>query len=421
MTPFSRRPRPLPGRGLLGLGDQLVAYHGHHHALFLDQTVSDALGGEGWAVRRQAAFESAHALLDSFYGELEVTGVDGRIALAGEIWGAMGQGALSFAVNAEGGLVQGKDLYFGSSFADKHAGRVKNKRPVDSFAAGYVAAAASLAFPSDWGAFVAEETSCIARDRWEDCSFTLTRRPEPPHFGAVVSSAVVEQIALGDDEPEDDLPAAEDDALSRLLARALHHDDAAPPLFGARLALLPVSYTGQVTFDTVHLVERRSPELFPIVGALLREAAQTGAFHLLGGILASPAFQAEHGPPAQDPEARLGQLVSLLPALGWGNYTVEGFIPGRSLALKSPLTHEIAYYAVRHGDTVRSRLFFQQGLALALMQLVTRVDFRAAAPILASTYDDLFKSGTRYHVEETLSPLKGDRIAEVVVEALPDR
>ena len=34
------------------------------------------------------------------------------------------------------------------------------------------------------------------------------------------------------------------------------------------------------------------------------------------------------------------------------------------------------------------------------------------------TYDALFKSGTRYHVEETRSPLRGDRVAEVVVEAL---
>ena len=36
-------------------------------------------------------------------------------------------------------------------------------------------------------------------------------------------------------------------------------------------------------------------------------------------------------------------------------------------------------------------------------------------------YDALFRSGARFHVQETLSPLKGDRVAEVMVEALPDR
>jgi hypothetical protein len=420
VSAFFRHPRPLDGRGLLGLGDQLVAYQCHHHSLFLDQTISDALAGEGWAVRRQAAFESAHALLDSFYGELEVTGAGERLALASEIFTAMGQGSLTFALTAEGGLVQGKDLHYGASFADKYAGIVKNRRPVDSFAAGFVAAAASLAFPSDWGAFEAEETSCVARDRWEDCTFTLTRRPEPPRFGTVITRPLVEQLPSGD-EPVAPTPPGQGDALSRLLARALDHDESTPPLFGVRLALVPVSYTGQITYDTVHLVERRAPELSPLVGALVREAAQIGAFHLLGGILASPAFQAEHGAPAPEPEARLLQLVSLLPALGWGTFTVADFELGQALALQSPATHESIYYAIRHGGSPQSRLFFQQGVALALMQLVSRVDFASEAPIQRGSYDALFQSGPRLHVEETRSPLRGEPVAEVVVEVISER
>jgi hypothetical protein len=422
VSPFARRPRPLEGRGLLGLGDQLVTYQCHHHSLFLDQTISDALAGEGWAVRRQAAFESAHALLESFYGELEITGADERLALAGEIFSAMGQGALSFALTAEGGLVQAKDLHYGASFAEKYAGRVKNRRPVDSFAAGFISAAASLAFPSDWGALEAEETSCIARDRWEDCTFTLSRRPEPPHFGAVISRPLVEQIPLDLVAPaptEAELRAGA--ALTSLLPRALHAGEGSQPLLGPRVALVPASYVDQITFDTVHLIEKRAPELFPLVAALLREAAQSGAFHLLGGALGSRAFRDAHGPPGDSEERRLEQLLGLLPALGWGTFAVADYQPGRALTLQSPATPETVYYAIRHGDTVRSRLFFQQGLALALMQLLHRVDFRSAVPLTPGSYDALFKSGTRFHVQETLSPLKGDRVAEVMVEALPDR
>ncbi len=72
MTPFGHLVREVTPYGLLSLGDQLVTYQCHHGSLFLDQTVSDALGGEGWAVRRQAAFEAAHALLASFYAEFGV-------------------------------------------------------------------------------------------------------------------------------------------------------------------------------------------------------------------------------------------------------------------------------------------------------------------------------------------------------------
>ena len=43
MTPFGRLVRDIEPHGLLSLGDQIITYQCHHHSLFLDQTVSDAL------------------------------------------------------------------------------------------------------------------------------------------------------------------------------------------------------------------------------------------------------------------------------------------------------------------------------------------------------------------------------------------
>ena len=194
-TPFGHMVRPMAPLGLLALGDQLVAYQCHHHALFLDQTVSDALGGEGWAVRRQAAFEASHALLAGFYGELGVIEPLERIELAGELFAAMGHGRLFFEITAEGGTVRGHDLFHGASFRDKYGSLVKNRRPLDTFAAGFVSAAASLAYPSDWGTLEAEEIACVAR-RDDLCVFALTRRPERPRFGAVVTRHLVDPMEL---------------------------------------------------------------------------------------------------------------------------------------------------------------------------------------------------------------------------------
>ena len=73
MTSFGGLVREVAPHGLLSLSDQLVLYTSHPGALFLDQTVEDALGGEGWGVRRQAAFESAHALLASVCAEMSPT------------------------------------------------------------------------------------------------------------------------------------------------------------------------------------------------------------------------------------------------------------------------------------------------------------------------------------------------------------
>lgn len=437
MTPFGLLVRPLASQGLLTLGDQLVVHTCHHHALFLDQTVSDALGGEGWAVRRQAAFEAAHALIASFCSDFGVTDPVERLDLAAELFTAMGHGRLTFEITAEGGTARGHGLHHGASFVEKYATVLKNRRPIDAFTAGFISAAASIAYPSDWGTLEADEVTCVAQlaAHPAECVFTLTRRPERPRFGAVVTRALVEQIAIppGDDadraRPSSRTPSAapsrESDLAATDLARLLHGapvDHAGiTNVFGVRLALVPVSYLGQITFDTVHLVEKRAPELFPLVGALVREAAQIGAFHLLGGILASPGWRAEHGPLAADPEARLDTLVGLTRALGWGAFQPTEFTPGKTLVLSAKATHESAYYVVRHGATVRSRLFFQQGLALALMQLLHRVDFSAEEPIAKGVYDSLFKSGTRFHVEETRSPLRGDRVCEVVATAMAER
>jgi predicted hydrocarbon binding protein len=434
VTPFGLLVRPLAPQGLLSLGDQLVVHACHHHALFLDQTVSDALGGEGWAVRRQAAFESAHALIASFCSDFGVTDPVERLELASELFTAMGHGRLTFEITAEGGIARGHSLHHGASFVEKYATLLKNRRPVDAFTAGFISAAASLAYPSDWGTLEADETTCVAQlaAHPPECIFTLTRRPERPRFGAVVTRGLVEQIPLAPADEGDRQrhplrpgPGPEAERAVTDLARLLHgapvDHEGVTRAFGVRLALVPVSYLGQITYDTVHLVEKRAPELFPLVGALVREAAQIGAFHLLGGVLASAPWKAEHGPLAEDPEARLDTLIGLTRALGWGAFQATEFTPGEALVLAAKVTHESAYYAVRHGNTVRNRLFFQQGLALALMQILHRVDFSVEDPVGKGVYDGLFKTGQRFHVDETRSPLRGDRVCEVVVTALAER
>lgn len=404
--------------GLLSVGNQLITYQCHHHSLFLDQTVSDALGGEGWAVRRQAAFEASHALLSSVYADFGIEDPPARIEKAAELFEAMGHGRLTFEITAEGGTVRGHDLHYGTGFVRKYTGVIRNRRPVDTFAAGFVAAAASLAFPSDWGVLEADELGCVARGD-DLCVFALTRRPERPRFGVVVTRPLVEQVPrafAGDVSPSTPAAMRAAEALTRLLDRSSAEQ---PPLqsMGVPTAVVPVSYTNQITYDTAHLIEKRSPELVSLVLALVREAAQTGAFHLLGHILASPAWQAQHGPPSGDLGVRLEQMLGLARALGWGSFSLGGFTPKRSLVLRSPMTHESAYYATRHGATVRGRLFFQQGLAIALMRLVHGVEFSKDAPMGPGAYQALVQGPTRFIVQETRSPLRGDPQCEVTVEA----
>ncbi|AKT43818.1 hypothetical protein [Chondromyces crocatus] len=407
----------LRPRGLLCLGDQLVVALSHHHTLFLEQTLLDALGGESLALRRQAAFEAAHALLGPHFTERRVTAPKDKLATAEALFASLGHGHLRFELGPEGGAVHADALHHATGSLQRHGGRAPTRVSVDAFAAGYCSAAASLAYPSDWGRFEAEELRCAARGD-KICSFTLTRRAERPRFGAIITRALVEAAetsppgADGWSVPPS-APSAPPAAplLDKLTpdARGLIHT------CGVYIALVPVSYAAQITYDALHLVERRSPELGPVLEALVREAAQVGAFHLLGGLLASPTHGA--GPAKADVHERLDQLLGLCRALGWGALSATEIVPGRSLVLQCPITAEGAYYSIRHGATLRRRLLFLQGTALGLMQLLTRVDFMAAEPLRPDTYPGLFRSGPRLTVEETRSPLRGDPVCEVRVVA----
>lgn len=412
MTPPPRIVTSIQGRGMLAYGDQIACYHGAHHALVLDQTVSDALGGEGWAVRRSAAFAAAHDLLSTRFEEVGVSAADERLDLAAEIFTSLGYGALSLDVAASGGAARGEELFHSSAFLDESLGRLRDKHVLDAFSAGFLGAATSLAFPSDWGTLEAEEVSCTAR-RDASCTFTLARRPARQRALTSLTRGSLADLGPLPDVRLSPAAARACEALARILVE-LSLDAQKTLRCGGRIALVPAAYTGPIAFDTLHLVEKRTPELAPVVGVLLREAAQMDAFHVLGDVLRSPSFHEIHGPPSNDPEVLVEQLIGLAAALGWGLYTAEEHAPGRTLVLTSPITPESAYYSLRHGPTVRGRLFFQQGLALAIMRLAA-IDPRSDLP----AYDDMIARSAGMRVEETRSPLRGDPVCEVTVESGP--
>lgn len=413
--------RDLQPQSLLTLSDQLVYLQSHHQSLFLDQTVSDALGGEGWAVRKQAAFESSYALLEAVFKSRNIEGAKERIEAAIELFAAMGHGKLTFDVTAEGGMVRGDSLFYGTSFCEKYGKLVRQKHPLDSFGSGFAAAASSLAFPSDWGHFEAEEVACVAKGD-SGCAFSLSRRPERARLGASVTRHLVSSLPLKApplDAPNSQYPHAIPTAMrvTRNLVADAHGSIAA---FGVRLAVVPVGYVHQITYDTMHLLENRTPELVPVFAALVREAAHAGAFYLLGGILSSSEW-AISSKAVGEVEHRLEKLLAIARVLGWGRWYSIEFFPGQSLVVRSPSTMESIYYSTRHGASVRNRLFFQQGSVLAVMQLLHRIDFATKSPITPISYASLFKNGPRFHVEETRSPLRGDDVCEIVVEAISDR
>ncbi len=399
--------------GLFSISDHLVQIVSHHEGVLLDQAVWDALGSESWAVRRQVAFDTSHRLLATVTKNLGIDAPPEIVDLAQELFSALGFGHLRFFVNATGGEIVGEELFFGSGFLERYGGGVRVKHRMDAFAAGYGAAAASLAYPSDWGSFEADETSCVAKGD-EVCTFALSRRPETPHATTAVTRLDAKQLAGSPDEraSQADLDVTAQAAALAFVLGASSNEAGVLKALGGRLGLMPVTYRAQLVFDTMHLLEKRSPSLAPLFVSLVREASQTGAYLILAE-LASAAIIREALAPLGGPEERASRYAGLASALGWGTFTVPEFVPHKRLVLAAQLTPEAVYYATKHGGAPRAEMPGFQGVAAAIALLASSPP---EGPVTLPSYAALRKGGASLRVEETRSILRGDAECEVVVD-----
>lgn len=413
--------------GLFSLSEHLVQVVSHHDSVLVEQIVWDALGSESTSVSRHAAFASTHAMLTSIAGSLGIEGPTQILDLAAELFGALGLGQLRFEAGAGGGRFAGEDLLFGSGFRDRYGAATRIKHSMDAFAAGYGSAAASVAFPSDWGAFEGDETSCVARGASE-CAFSLARRAEPSRGFAAVTRADAEELVTSEDD-EDETgtdSAARAAALASVLALTSDErgilripgptrstdgsGDAIPLPSRGRLALVPAAYRAETVFDAHHLLEKRSPELAPLFRELVREATQASVFLTVTELESTPAM-AELDRPATSEERAL-RFAAIASALGWGALSVADYSNDR-IVLRAPITPEAVYFTARYGGMPGAQMPGFQGMAGAIALLATQRDRHG--PATFEDYAKLVTTAPSLGVEETRSIVRGDAECEVVV------
>lgn len=414
--------------GLFSLSEHLVQVVSHHDSVLVEQIVWDALGSESTSVSRHAAFASTHAMLTSIAGSLGIEGPTQILDLASELFGALGLGQLRFEAGAGGGRFAGEDLLIGSGFRDRYGSAARIKHSMDAFTAGYGSAAASVAFPSDWGAFEGDETSCVARGASE-CAFSLARRAEPSRGLAAVTRADAEELVTSEEDEDEagtDAPARAA-ALATVLALASDERgilripgaprsadaagaDAIPAPSRGRLALVPAAYRAETVFDAHHLLEKRSPELAPLFRELVREATQASVFLTVTELEATPAM-AELDRPATSEERAL-RFAAIASALGWGAVSVADYANDR-IVLRAPITPEAVYFTARYGGMPGAQMPGFQGMAGAIALLATQRDRQG--PSTFEDYAKLVTTAPSLGVEETRSIVRGDAECEVVV------
>lgn len=408
--------RYLLEQDLMFLAGQPVVYHCHHFNLFLDQTIDDALGTEeSFRLRMSAAREFSGHLLSAVCEHAEARTPPERLQLAAQLFKLMGHGSLDFDADFTGGTAHGSHLHYGFAWLEKYGKQVRRRHPADGFAAGFAAAALEIAYDLSPGSLRGVEHECVAL-RAPQCRIQVEREPTPEPSGAVIGERESESVVGA---PEDGLF---EDVIHPIVlglkefTAGVHGDERGlVQAFGVFVTMHLCGYYNRISYDAVQTIETRAPQSVGVLEDLLRESGHVCVFNTFGGILLSPEWEGLVGAPTNDPGKILAWCIAIGRALGMGHWTIAEFEPERRVVVRTSSSYESVYYRTRHGLAPRPVEYLFQGAALAMAQLVHRVDWAAKPQLTAEYYKRLFKGGVPWRAEQTKSIVRGDSLSEIVV------
>lgn len=398
------------------IADVPTVYHCHHFNLSWDQTIDDGLGADrSAAVRTHAAREAFHDLLAALSARVGAQGSADRLELARVVLGGLGLGSVRFDLDRYGGQALGDHLHYATAWMEKYP-TVRRRHPADALMAGYVAAAAEVAFdlPRDTVRGREVECSTLGHDR---CRFRADIGDAGPVTGPMGRDEVERAagpVTSGHFEHEIQ-PIV--DTLRDFTASIQGDERGLVEAFGLFVSQLPTTYYNRSAYDALRLLRRSSPQSVPVMQALLREAGHVCVFNTFGSIMASPEWEGLVRVPSGDPAETLAGCMAIARALGMGRWSVAEYIHGKQLMLRSPATYESTYFHAREGRAEESQCFMFQGAAVATMQLVSRVRWQPRPEINQALYEELFRGGLPWACEETKCVATGDPYCEVVVTA----
>ncbi|MEM7350249.1 MAG: hypothetical protein AAF657_05550 [Acidobacteriota bacterium] len=419
MHPWNNHSTEIPGQDLTFLGDAQYVYHCHHFNLFHDQTVEDALGEEeAFAVRSRAAADAVRPLLTGLAARQGAETPAERLQLAAGLFPWMGHGSLELQADAAGGEARGEHLHYSFAWREKYGSRIRRRFPIDAFAAGFAAAATEMAFALPNGSLQATETECYVR-RDPACRFQLRPQEAPSASNggppAIGRSTVAKRLAPPAGGRDEDTISSIARGLKDFVLGVEGDARGLVQGFGIYITRHLSTYYNATAFDTIHHVEQAAPAQAPVVEELFGESGHVCAFYTCGNILLSPEWEAMAGPVRGEVEEVVAGCVAICRALGFGHWTVEELVPDARLVMRGSSNYEAPFYLERYGQADKPRCYFFANAARAIMQLATQVDWAARPQLDEDLYQNLFKSGLGWTMEQTACLTRGDEYCEVVV------
>ena len=397
------------------LAETPVVYHCHHFNLFLDQTISDALGAEeGNLLKIKVASATAHQLISNLVRLNNADTAMEKLELASQYFAAMGHGKLAISGNKEQGIARGEYLHYGFSWSQKYAQRINRLDTADAFATGFAAAALEVAYDLEAGSLTANETQCIAR-KARDCQFEIypgvgaNKEYKSVSMEEAESSASTAISGLYEETISDITQG-----LTEFTAGVGGDERGLVEAFGVFVTMHLSGYYNGISYEALKKCQD-NPALLDALGELLRESGHVCVFNTFGGMLLSPEWEGLVGKPRANPEELIAYLTAIGRALGFGKWCVKEFVANERFVLETSSTYENAYCHKYCKETVQASEYFVQGAALAFMVLIHKLDWNNSIELTPELYDSLFKGGLGWQVEQTRALSTGDNLTEVTV------
>jgi hypothetical protein len=365
----------VPEHDLAFVAGTNVVRHSHHYNLTFDQTIDDALGVErGVAIRTRAAHEASYRLLRAMVAKLPASRPQERLELADEIFAAMGQGRLELDVSPQGGWVNATALHYGIGWKRKYGRKLPRRYPSDAVAAGFIAAAVEVAYDLHPGELSCHQTSCLAMGagRAEFMVRRIGGRFDAAGLTMHQAAQVVPPPLSGIHE---DRIRALTDAVREILGDLDADERGLCEEFGVLSTAHLGDYYNHLSMRMLDISLTEKPQCLDVARRLLSEAGCVGAFHLFGGILASPVWPSLAGSAPRQPDDVVVGGLAIARALGFGRWALEAHVPGESLVLRSAGTYESVFSRAMSSDGESACCYQLEGAAHALMQLSHRVSW----------------------------------------------
>lgn len=187
------------------------------------------------------------------------------------------------------------------------------------------------------------------------------------------------------------------------------------PAFGLYLTRHYADYYNHVSYAYLHAAHQEGPEAVAKARAALIEAGHVCAFNTFGGIMLSQEWEAVVGPMLSGRDDWVPGIVSVINALGWGRWRLEGLTPGEELRVRVDNSYESTGYLETHGTSkVGSVCFLATGGVAGIMNLVYHGDILARPALTPDYYAELFAGTGRFVAEEVACRAAGAERCEVV-------